>query len=89
MKAIKYLLFILFSFRLVTAQTIVIDSTASIYVEQDADVCAGEVGNISGNFFGEGTECGQSLVTTFQLSVLVKMAGIWYPFQGCIQRIKM
>ena len=71
MKAIKYLLLFLFSFRLVTAQTIIIDSTASIYVEQDADVCAGEVGNITGNFYGEGTECGQSLVTTFQLSVSV------------------
>ena len=56
---------------MVTAQTIVIDSTASIYVEQAADVCAGEVGNITGNFFGEGTECGQSLITTFQLAVNV------------------
>ncbi len=71
MKTIKYLCLFLFSVRLVTAQTIVIDSTASIYVEQDADVCAGEVGNITGNFFGEGTECGQSLVTTFQLAVNV------------------
>ncbi|NWG27529.1 MAG: T9SS type A sorting domain-containing protein [Ignavibacteriaceae bacterium] len=71
MKAIKYLFLFLFSIRLITAQTIVVDSTASIYVEQDADVCAGEVGNISGNFYGEGTECGQSLVSAFQLSVNV------------------
>lgn len=71
MKAIKCLFLFFFSIRLITAQTIVIDSTASIYVELDADVCAGEVGNIIGNFFGEGTECGQSLVNTFQLSVNV------------------
>jgi len=71
MKAIKYLCLFLFSFHLGNAQTIIIDTTASIYVESGADVCAGEVGNITGNFFGEGTECGQALVTTFQLSVLV------------------
>ncbi len=71
MKTIKYLFLFLFSFHPGIAQTIIIDTTASIYVESGADVCAGEVGNITGNFYGEGTECGQSILTTFQLAVNV------------------
>jgi len=39
------------------AQSIVIGSGASIYVPAGADVCAGTHGNITGNIYGEGTQC--------------------------------
>jgi hypothetical protein len=69
MKMIKFSL-IFFSFlQIIRAQTIVIDSNSSIYVESSADVCAGGVGNITSNFYGGGTECGQSIAATFQLAV--------------------
>ena len=40
------------------AQTIVIGTGASIVVPLGADLCAGEVGNITGDISGDGTECG-------------------------------
>ena len=53
------------------AQSIVIDPGASIEVDAGADICAGVNGNITGNLFGQGTQCGQNMNTTFQLSVSV------------------
>jgi len=44
------------------AQSIVIGTGASIYVPFGADVCAGTYGNITGNIYGEGTQCGQTPV---------------------------
>ena len=41
------------------AQTIIIGEGASIYVGVNADICAGSYGNITGNIYGEGTQCGQ------------------------------
>ena len=41
------------------AQSIVIGTGASIYVPLNADICAGSHGNITGNIYGEGTQCGQ------------------------------
>lgn len=71
MKTLKYLALLFLTSQLITAQSIVIGEGASIYVGAGADVCAGVPGNITGNFYGEGTECGQNIVTTFQLSVLI------------------
>jgi len=71
MKTLKYLALLFLTSQLITAQSIVIGEGASIYVSAGADVCAGAPGNITGNFYGEGTECGQNIVTTFQLSVAV------------------
>ena len=71
MRAIKYLLTALFISKLIFAQSIVIDNGASIEVGAGADICAGVYGNITGNLFGDGTQCGQSQVNTFQLSVNV------------------
>ena len=42
------------------AQTIVIGSGESIYVPSGADICAVSFGNITGNLYGEGTQCGSS-----------------------------
>jgi hypothetical protein len=71
MNKIKILFTALFISRLVLAQSIVIDSGASIEVGSGADVCAGVYGNITGNLFGDGTQCNQIMVTTFQLAVNV------------------
>jgi len=62
MTIIKYFLFCLFYTQILIAQSIVIGTGASIEVGTDADVCAGEVGNITGNIFGAGTQCGTSPV---------------------------
>jgi len=40
------------------AQSIVINSGASIVVPSGADLCAGENGNITGDISGDGTQCG-------------------------------
>ena len=55
------------------AQSLVIPTGASIYVPAGADICAEVYGNINGNIFGEGTQCGNSPVpvelTTFTADV--------------------
>jgi hypothetical protein len=71
MRTINYLILTLFISQLVFAQSIVIDNGSSIEVGAGADICAGVYGNITGNLFGEGTQCNQSMVTTFQLAVNV------------------
>ena len=70
MKAIKFLSLIFFS-QVLLAQSIVISDGASIEVGTGADLCAGVYGNITGNLFGNGTQCNQSVLLTFQLSVAV------------------
>ena len=71
MKVINLLLALIFSSQLIIAQSIVIGSAASIEIEAGTDICAGVYGNITGNLFGEGTQCGQSMINTFQLTVNV------------------
>ncbi|NWF51422.1 MAG: T9SS type A sorting domain-containing protein [Ignavibacteriaceae bacterium] len=44
------------------SQSIIIPDGSSIYVPAGADICAGSYGNITGNIFGEGTQCNQSPV---------------------------
>ncbi|MBW1898138.1 MAG: T9SS type A sorting domain-containing protein [Deltaproteobacteria bacterium] len=63
MKTITFVSFIILISNLLFGQTIVIGEGASIYVPAGADICAGgEYGNITGNIFGEGTQCGDSPV---------------------------
>ncbi len=64
MKTINFtfLFIFLFSYHIAVAQSIVIGSGASIYVPSDADICAGEYGYITGNIYGEGTQCEESPV---------------------------
>ena len=62
---------LIFTSSVIFAQSIVIDNGASIEVGAGADVCAGVYGNITGNLFGDGTQCNQTMVTTFQLAVNV------------------
>lgn len=69
MRLIKFFLIVFPLLKIIQAQTIAVDSNSSIYVESGADVCASELGSITGNFYGEGTECGQSIEATFQLAV--------------------
>lgn len=71
MKKLICMILILFSTQLVFSQSIVIDLGASIEVDAGADICAGVSGNITGNLFGEGTQCGQNMINTFQLSVSI------------------
>ncbi len=71
MKILFCLSLIFFITQVASAQSIVIDPGASIEVDAGADICAGVNGNITGNLFGQGTQCGQSMITTFQLSVSV------------------
>jgi hypothetical protein len=71
MKTIKYLILTLFISQLIFAQSIVIGNGASIEVGTGSDICAGVYGNILGNLTGNGTQCNQSLLQTFQLSVNV------------------
>ena len=59
MKISSILLVSLVSLQLTLAQSIIINSGASIYVPAGADICAESYGNISGNIYGEGTQCGQ------------------------------
>lgn len=53
-----------------SAQTIVIGNGASIVVQLGADLCAGEVGNISGNLSGEGTECGMPVPVELEVETI-------------------
>jgi len=62
MKKVLYLLWIYFFTVISYSQSIVINNGASIYVNSGADICAGTYGNISGNIFGEGTQCGDSVL---------------------------
>jgi len=71
MKTVNYLITSLFISQLIFAQSIVIGNGASIEIGAGADICAGVYGNITGNLFGDGTQCSQSMVTTFQLAVNV------------------
>lgn len=65
-------LLIIFLSNYIFAQSIIINNGSAIYVPTGADICAGVFGNITGNLIGEGTQCGQSIITTnFQLSVSV------------------
>ena len=75
MKTLKYFALFFFTSQIITAQSIVIGDGASIYVSAGADVCAGVNGNITGNIYGAGTECGEPILTTFQLYVF--MANGW------------
>ena len=71
MKAVKYnILALMFSY-CAYAQSIVIGNGASIEIGAGTDICAGVYGNITGNLFGVGTQCSQTMVTTFQLAINV------------------
>lgn len=71
MKTIIHLLVIILFTKLIFSQSIVIGTGSSIEVGTGSDVCAGTFGNISGNLTGNGTQCNQSLIQTFQLTVNV------------------
>ena len=71
MRVSKYLSMLLFTTSIIFSQSIVIDNGASIEVGVGSDVCAGVYGNITGNLFGDGTQCNQTMITTFQLAVNV------------------
>jgi len=62
MKQINIIILIIVLSRFLYSQSIVIPTGASIYVPLGADICAGEYGNITGNIYGEGTQCGQTPV---------------------------
>jgi hypothetical protein len=52
-----------------SAQTIVIGSGASIVVQLGSDLCAGQVGNISGNLNGAGTQCGVTVPVELEVEM--------------------
>ena len=79
MKNYIALIFILISSQLVFTQSIVIGDGASIEVQIGADICAGVYGNITGNLFGGGTQCGEDTIQTFQMLVKFFMEG---PYSG-------
>jgi len=79
MKAVKYFIALLFFSYFAYAQTIVIGEGASIEVEAGSDICAGVYGNISGNLFGSGTQCGEDTLHSFQMLVKFFLEG---PFSG-------
>ena len=79
MKLSKILLLILAASQFLFAQSIVIGDGASIEVEAGADICAGVYGNITGNLFGSGTQCGEDTIQTFQMLVKFFMEG---PYSG-------
>ena len=58
MKTRKIILTLPFFIPPLIAQNLVINSGASLYIPSGADICAGIYGNISGNIYGEGTQCG-------------------------------
>jgi Secretion system C-terminal sorting domain len=60
--SLTFLFIFLFGYHTAVAQSIVIGSGASIYVPSGADICAGTYGNITGNIYGEGTQCTQTPV---------------------------
>ena len=62
MKKIIISFIVLIVAQFISAQSIVIPEGAFIYVPAGADICAGIYGNISGNIFGEGTQCSNSPV---------------------------
>jgi hypothetical protein len=62
MKPIIILCLFIISLQQLSAQSITIGSGASVYVPAGADICAGTYGNITGNIFGEGTQCNNSPV---------------------------
>lgn len=68
MNKISLLFFIIFFTRWICAQSIQINNGASIYVSSGADICAGVYGNISGNLYGEGTQCGDSSLPVEMIS---------------------
>jgi len=57
MKAKHMLVIIILYIQTIISQSIVIGTGASIYVPLNADICAGDYGNITGNIYGEGTQC--------------------------------
>jgi len=73
MKTIIIIFIALISLQQLSAQSIAIGSGASVYVPAGADICAGTYGNITGNIYGEGTQCSNSPVpvelSTFTASV--------------------
>ncbi len=71
MKTIHYLIIALFLTEIVFAQSIVIGTGSVLDIGTGSDVCAGVYGNIQGTVTGNGTQCGQSLQQTFQLTVAV------------------
>lgn len=79
MKLSKILFIILAASQFLLAQSIVIDNGASIEVQTGADICAGVYGNITGNLFGSGTQCGEDTIQTFQMLVKFFLEG---PYSG-------
>ncbi len=71
MKTLKRLYAIILFSEIVFSQSIVIGTGSSIDVGAGSDICAGVYGNIQGNLTGSGTQCNQTMVQTFQLSVTV------------------
>ena len=71
MKTFKFFIIALLFSYFANAQSIVIDQGANIDVGAGADVCASVFGYIQGNLTGSGTQCNQTLLQTFQLSVNV------------------
>ena len=79
MKALILLVSILVISKLMIAQSIDISEGASVEVEAGADICAGVYGNITGNLFGTGTQCGEDTIQTFQMLVKFFLEG---PYSG-------
>jgi hypothetical protein len=71
MKTIILLFSIVFMSQAINAQSIIIGDGATIDVGTGSDICAGVYGNIQGNLTGNGTQCNQTQLQTFQLSVNV------------------
>lgn len=75
MKILRYLYVILIFSKLIFGQSIVIGEGSSIEVGAGADFCAGVYGNITGNLFGSGTQCGEDTLHTFQILVKFFLEG--------------
>lgn len=79
MKILIHFISVLLISNLIFAQSIEIGDGASIEVEAGSDICAGIYGNITGNLFGSGTQCGEDTIHTFQLAVKFFLEG---PYSG-------
>lgn len=75
MKILKHLSLIVLLSKLILGQSIVIDEGSSIEVGAGSDFCAGVYGNITGNLFGSGTQCGEDTLHTFQILVKFFLEG--------------
>lgn len=79
MKTLILFISLLLISKLIFAQSIVISDGASIEVGAGSDICAGVYGNITGNLFGAGTQCGEDTIQTFQMLVKFFLEG---PYSG-------